>query len=257
MEHYTVGDAARIARVTIRTLHHYDAVGLLVPHARSAAGYRLYTDADLHRLYQILFYREVGFSLEEIRSILDGEEDEASHLRRQEEHLLKEQSRLAAMLSAVKARLRAHDEGRELTMHDHMELFGDWSQHKYADEAHERWGDTDAYRESARRTETYGPRDWEAIRAEGASIDAAWVQLQQAGAAPADAASMEVAERHRQHLIRWFYDCPPAFHRGLGRMYVDDARFRARYDEMAADLAAFVRDAIEANADRLEANRQG
>ena len=251
MQPYTVGEAARMARVTVRALHHYDDIGLLSPSERSDGGYRLYTDADLRRLYQILFYREVGFSLDEIAAILAGSDADAlTHLRRQEEQLLAEEARIAAMLKAVRERLRARREGRVLTMKDEMGLYGNWSQDPYAEEARERWGHTEAYRQSARRTKSYTSRDWEAIKGEMQAIDEAWVAVKTAGTAPDSAAAMDVAERHRHHLTRWFYDCPPAFHAGLGRMFVDDPRFKARFDALQEGLAEYVCEAIHQNAIR-------
>lgn len=85
---HPVGEVARLAGVTVRTLHHYDEIGLLRPTGRSAAGYRLYDRADLERLQQILCYRELGFELDKIAAILDDPDtDPVDHLRRQHEHL--------------------------------------------------------------------------------------------------------------------------------------------------------------------------
>jgi DNA-binding transcriptional MerR regulator len=99
---YSVGQVAALAGVTVRTLHHYDEIGLLAPTERSPGGYRLYGDADLERLRQILFYRELGFPLDEITTILaDPQSDAASHLRRQHRMLRERIERLQAMVVAV------------------------------------------------------------------------------------------------------------------------------------------------------------
>jgi hypothetical protein len=116
----------------------------------------------------------------------------------------------------------------------------------YAVEAQERWGDTDAYRESQRRTASYTEADWERIKAEAESITRRFGELFAAGA-PADGpAATALAEEHRAHISRWFYDCPKQMHRGLGDMYVSDPRFTANYDRIAPGLAQYVRDAIHA-----------
>jgi hypothetical protein len=117
-------------------------------------------------------------------------------------------------------------------------------------EAKARWGKTDSYKESARRTKQYSAEQWAAIKAEGADNEAAFAALLRQGGTAADEAAMELAEAARLHIDRWFYPCSPAMHVGLAEMYVGDARFRAHYDEQEPGLAAFVADAIRANAQR-------
>jgi len=118
---------------------------------------------------------------------------------------------------------------------------------EFADEGRERWGDTDAYREAARRTAGYTDQDWKQLRTESAAIDVGLVALMSQGA-PADGpAAMELAERHRAHITKWFYECTPEIHAGLGRMYVADPRFTERIDEAGPGLAAYLSAAIAAN----------
>jgi hypothetical protein len=117
-------------------------------------------------------------------------------------------------------------------------------------EAEARWGETEPYRESRRRTRSYTKRDWLMIKAESEQITGALAAAKAAGEAPASAAAMDAAETHRQHISRWFYDCSPEMHRGLGDMYVADERFAASYEPIAPGLAAYIRDAIAANAGR-------
>src|ERR1041384_5762915 len=113
---YTVGQLAAVAGITVRTLHHYDEIGLLRPSLRSAAGYRRYVEPDLERLQQVLFYRELGFSLEEIATILDDPDaDAATHLRRQHRLLRERIARLEAMVTAVEFTMEAQKMGMALT----------------------------------------------------------------------------------------------------------------------------------------------
>lgn len=123
----------------------------------------------------------------------------------------------------------------------------------WADEARERWGDTDAYKESARRTKEYGKEQWAAIKAELEGIEARMAELLAAGAAPESQEAMALAEEARLHIHRWFYPCSPGMHAGLAEMYTADARFRAHYDDRAPGLAGFVATAIKANAARAGA----
>jgi hypothetical protein len=121
---------------------------------------------------------------------------------------------------------------------------------EYEREARERWGETDAYKESARRTKAYKAADWARIKAESEGIEAGMADLMKAGEAADGAAAMEQAEQARLHIHRWFYPCGHRMHAGLADMYTADARFAAHYEERAPGLAGFVAAAIKANAAR-------
>jgi hypothetical protein len=122
------------------------------------------------------------------------------------------------------------------------------AQHRKWDaEARERWGDTDAYRESARRTKKYNQQDWARIKAESEGIEAGLADAMASGDAPDGDRAMHLAEQARLHIDRWFYPCSHRMHGGLAEMYVTDARFRAHYDERAPGLAEYVAAAIRAN----------
>jgi MerR family transcriptional regulator, thiopeptide resistance regulator len=247
----TVGAVARMAGVTVRTLHHYDEIGLLTPSGRSNAGYRRYADEDLERLQRILFYRELGFGLDQIKTVMtDGTADASAHLRRQHAMLLERIGRLQRMASAVEKAMEARTMGINLTPEERLEVFGDFDPHEHEAEVEERWGDTDAYRESARRTASYTKADWQRMKAEAAGPMNRLVAAMDAGS-PADAAeAMDAADAHRQHISRWFYDCSYEVHVGLAEMYVADARFTATYEKVAPGLARYLHDAIKANAAR-------
>jgi MerR family transcriptional regulator, thiopeptide resistance regulator len=248
---HTVGTVARLAGVTVRTLHHYHEIGLLAPSARSDAGYRRYADADLERLQRILFYRELGFGLDDIKSVItDGGADASAHLRRQHAMLLDRIGRLERMAAAVEKALEARTMGINLTPEERFEVFGDFDPDRHAAEVEERWGDTDAYRESARRTAAYTKADWERMKAESAEPIDALVAAMRAGK-PADSSeAMDGAEGHRQHISRWFYDCTVEIHSGLADMYLADPRFTATYEKIAPGLARYLHDAIKANVAR-------
>ena len=127
----------------------------------------------------------------------------------------------------------------------------DMTGNPYADEARERWGDTPQYQESQRRTATYTGADWDEIRRAGGEIEQALGAALRAGEPATGDTATDLAERHRLHIDRWFYPCPPQTHTGLGDMYVADARFTAHYEEVAPGLARYLRDAIHANAARI------
>ncbi|NED16313.1 MerR family transcriptional regulator [Streptomyces sp. SID9124] len=250
MEH-SVGQVAGFAGVTVRTLHHYDSIGLLSPSGRSHTGHRRYDDADLDRLQQILFYRELGFPLDEIAGLLDDPDaDPQEHLRRQHALLSHRIAELQRMAAAVETAMEARRMGINLTPEEKFEVFGDKDPEEYAEEAERRWGSTEAYAESQRRAARYTKEDWQRMKAEADSWNERYDALMEAGE-PADGErATDLAEEHRLHICTWFYECDHEFHRCLGGMYVADPRFKAYYDAMRPGLAEHLRDAIEANARR-------
>ena len=244
-----VGEVSRLTGVTVRTLHHYHRVGLLVPAGRSAAGYRRYRPADLERLRRILGYRELGFPLATIAELLAEDADVPAQLRRQRALIEQRIERLRRIAAALDRELEAHRMGISLTPQEQFEVFGtDYTEH--VEEAERRWGDTEAYRESQRRTARYDKQDWQRIKAEQDEIERAFA-LAMADGVPADSdRAATLAERHRQHLTTWFHDVPSAMHRSLAELYLADPRFAEHYDRIAAGLAEYVSAAIIANAER-------
>jgi DNA-binding transcriptional MerR regulator len=248
---WTVGELARLAGITVRTLHHYDRIGLVRPGERTSAGYRSYDGRDLDRLQQVLVYRELGFPLEEVATLLDDPgADPLAHLRRQHRLLRERLERTQAMVAAVEKEMEARQMGIQLTPEERFEVFGDADPAQYDAEAEERWGETEAWAESRRRVSSYGKADWLRITAEAADVERRFAEALRDGV-PADSApALDLAEEHRQHISRWFYDCPPEMHAGLGRMYVEDERFTAHYEQLAPGLARYVSTAVQANAAR-------
>jgi DNA-binding transcriptional MerR regulator len=246
-----VGEVAALAGVTVRTLHHYDRIGLLSPSSRTAAGYRSYTPADLDRLHRVLVYRELGFPLEEVATLLDDPEaDPAAQLRRQHRLLRERLERTRDLVAAVEKEMEAQQMGISLTPEERFELFGDGFSEEYAAEAEQRWGDTEAWAQSRRRTTAYTREDWIRIKEEGEAVERRFAEALRAGIPAGSADAMAVAEEHRQQICRNFYDCPPGMHAALGRMYVEDERFTAHYEDLAPGLAEYVSTAVQANAER-------
>ncbi|GHE11537.1 MerR family transcriptional regulator [Klenkia taihuensis] len=248
---HTVGELARLAGITVRTLHHYDRIGLLTPSGRTPAGYRVYELADVDRLHQVLVYRGLGFGLEEIAALLDDPDaDAGEHLRRQHRLLLEQRDRTDAMVAAVEKEMEALAMGNPMTPQDKLEVFGDWLPEQYADEAEQRWGDTEAWSQSQARTGSYTKADWLEIKAETDDLERR-LAAAVADGAPADGErAMDLAEEHRQQITRRYYDCSPELHACLGRMYTEDERFTAYYERVAPGLAAFLATACQANAAR-------
>jgi MerR family transcriptional regulator, thiopeptide resistance regulator len=254
MTTWTVGQVADLFDVTVRTLHHYDEIGLLVPSERSRAGYRLYTDEDLTRLQQVVVYRRLELPLDEIATLLDGGEDAADHLRRQRATVMTRLGELRELVSAIDRALEREMNDQPATPEDLKELFGDGFTDEYEQEAEDRWGETDAWKQSRSRTKRYTKADWEQVKQEADAVNAAFVAALQSGEPATSGAAMDAAEQHRRHIHDRFYDLDHAFHRGLADMYVADPRFTKTYEDIAPGLAAYVHDAIHANADRHAAD---
>ncbi|HEX8971432.1 MerR family transcriptional regulator [Oryzihumus sp.] len=255
-ESLTVGQVAERFGVTVRTLHHYDEIGLLSPGERSAAGYRLYTQDDLTCLQHIVVYRRLGFALEEVALLLEHPETVEAHLRRQRAAVMSRLDEMRDLVTAIDRALEREMNQQPATTEDMKELFGDGFYESQA-EAQERWGDTDAWKQSQQRTKGYTKADWEEVKAESDALHAAFTAAMEAGAPPTSEAAMDAAEAHRQHIDRRFYACSPEMHRGLAELYVSDPRYTATYDEIRPGMAHYVHDAMVANAERVTRQQQG
>jgi DNA-binding transcriptional MerR regulator len=254
---YLITEVARLAGLSARTLRYYDELGLLVPSSRSPSGYRLYTATDLLRLQQILIGRSLGLGLEGIRKLLDDPRLDRRRLLNEQRQVLLEKARATAeMIRSIDAALALLDADShvEVTV-DVTNLFNGFDPADHEQEARERWGGTAAYQQSEQRTRSYGPADWHTIRSEWDAImeDAAAALRDQVKADQPRA--MDLAERHRLWLDRWFFTCPSAMHAGFGDMFEADARFARAIETHADGLTVFWSAAIRANAARQLAGR--
>jgi DNA-binding transcriptional MerR regulator len=245
----SISEVAQLAGVSVRTLHHYDEIGLLVPSARSENGYRRYSDDDVRRLSSVLVFKQLGFSLDAIERLLDDPAvDRVTALEDQRALVLTQIQEKQAALRAIDAALEMERKGEVVMTSD---IFNDSDKHReFEAEAKERWGHTEAYKISMERSKDYTPEDWAKIKAEREAIAARLGTLMGEGRAPSDDVVLDVVEEHRAHLERWFYPCSKAMHRGLGRMYADDPRFSAHFEKIRQGLAEFVAAAFEAHAAR-------
>lgn len=250
----TVGELSRISGVTVRTLHHYDEIGLVVPSQRTSANYRLYSDDDVLRLQQVLVFRELGMPLDEIAGVLDDatNANRAELLRRHRDALVEKRGKLDAMLAAVDHAIDILEKGTpemtpKMTNDDFKKMFDGFDPAEHEQEAEERWGNTDAYKESQRRVKSYGPREWQQIKDEAAAINTRLLELMREGAPPTDPRVQAAVEDHRLHISKWFYDCSKEIHRGLGAMYVADERFTKNLDKAGPGFAKYLSDAIAAS----------
>lgn len=250
---YTVGALAKLAGVSVRTLHLYDEQGLVEPSGRSAAGYRLYGRADLLRLQQVLFYRELDIPLEEIKRLVDAPGyDNVSALRRHRRLLELKAERLSGLMVTIDRTIRAlNGESDMLSDKELYEGFDDETIERYEREAQETWGGTDAYEQSGKRVRAMSKEQWAAVRERGQEISLAFADAFRSGK-PADGPdALAVCGRWAEHL-RAFYEPTPEMLEGLGAMYADHPDFRATYEAYAVGLADWLKAAMLAYARSLK-----
>lgn len=251
-EDLTVGRVADLVGVSVRTLHHWDAIGLVRPSGRSWSRYRLYDAEDVARIHRVLVYRELGLALAQIGEILDDPSvDPREHLQRQRTLLEERIRRLERTARAVDEMIErtdmTHENGIRLSAEEQARIFGaDWDP-AYQDDARERWGGTEAWKQSAARTREWGPEQWQQVKDELETVESALADALARGIAPGSEEANALAERHRATIAR-HYDCTRSMQVVLARMYTEDPRFAAHYDERAEGLAAWLRAVIEENA---------
>ena len=226
----TVHEASQISGVSVRTLHHYDAIGLLRPTAVTEAGYRLYDDTALARLQSILLFRELAFPLKEIKRIMDDPQfDQATALEQQIRLLELQQERLSRLIDLARETMKTGVTHMDFTAFDNSKL------EQYAAEVKERWGNTAAYQESAQR-----PAAEQKDAAAGLMAQFARMGRLRTGD-PAGQEAQAAVRELQQFITKHFYTCPPEILAGLGQMYTADDRFRTSIDaaggEGTADFA--------------------
>lgn len=237
----TVHEVSRLTGVSVRTLHHYDAIGLLKPSCVTQAGYRLYDEAALRRLQSILLFRELQFPLKQIKAILDSPGfDRKEALRQQLEMLQLQRKRLDALIGLARETIETGGETMDFSAFDRTEL------EQYAAEAKEKWGGADAYKESAEKAaqRAAAGQGEEALAAGMMQIFARMGKLRTAQ--PDSDAAQKAVQELQAFITEHYYRCTPQILAGLGQMYTADERFRRSIDAAGGEgTAAFAEKAIE------------
>jgi MerR family transcriptional regulator, thiopeptide resistance regulator len=243
-EGYTVSRLAEMAGVSVRTLHHYDEIGLLRPAARSAAGYRLYGERDLLRLQQILFFRELDFALDDIRRILDDPAfDPLAALENHRQMLLERAARIGRLLTTIDrtiSKLTENDMDDKVTDEELYAGFTAEQRERYEREVREQY-DPELVAESNRRARNMSRAQWQALREEGEEVHLALAGLMDRP--PDDPAVQALIGRHYA-MMNQFYPVSAEIYRGLGQLYISNEEFRAFYDKVRPGLADFLQPAM-------------
>ena len=221
--------------VSVRTLHYYDEIGLLKPSEVDVQnGYRFYDERSLERMQEILFYRELDFSLKTIAQILSSPDyDKQQALTRQRKLLLAKKERLERLIDALDSMEKG--EGFMKPNNEYEDL-----KNKYAEEVRQRWGSTDAYKESQQRNTDFSQA--------ASLLDAVFeefAELDRSGISPDDEAAKIQVEKLQRCITDNFYTCTNEILAGLGQMYVADVRFKNYIDKHGEGTAEFVSQCIK------------
>ncbi len=246
---YSVQSLAKIAGISVRTLHHYDEIKLLSP-SRESNGYRSYGEPELLKLQQILFFRELEFSLEDIAKILSKPGfDMTKALKEHRTQMENKQERLRKLVGTIDKTLAKLAGEKEMSDDELFEAFWEKHEKEYSVEAEQRWGNTDAWKQSKERTKHLTKEDFKRMAKDGDTFMKKLALCIDSG--PYSDATQKMIAQHYEAL-RTFYDPSPELYRGLADMYIHDPRFRAYYDKYDPRMADFMREAMHEYCDGLE-----
>ena len=235
-----INEVAKLTGVTVRTLHYYDEIGLLPPSELTETGYRIYDENDLALLQQILFFKELDFPLNEIKDIMTNPNfNKAKALKNHKELLIKKRERINKLITLVDNTIKGED-NMSFKEFDMTEIEN--SKKKYAKEVKERWGDTDAYAESQKKTQSYSKDQWKEITKETEDIFKAFADNRDKS--PSSQEVQQLVKRWQDFITKRYYQCTDEILQGLGLMYVNDDRFKENIDQNGVGTAKLMSEAI-------------
>lgn len=244
---YTIQKLARLSGVSTRTLRYYDEVGLLKPARVSSSGYRIYGEAEVNTLQQILFYRELDVSLADIEGILHAPGFDAGQaLRSHHEKLLAKRSQLDRLIANVEKTLACTKGETDMNDSEKFEGFKqkliDDNERVYGEEIREKYGE-EAVSRSNRKLKSMTKQQYGDVTALNERLMQTLQEAFKTGD-PAGELAQQAADLHRQWLTFYWDSYSSEAHAGVAQMYVDDPRFTAYYDKTQPGLAKFLRDAV-------------
>lgn len=238
-----IREFARLTGVSVRTLHFYDEIGLLKPSSVDEQnGYRFYDEQTLMRMQEILFYRELNFSLKEIRMILSSPDYDKQNALKEQKHLLTlKKERLERIISALDSAMKG--EIVNMNVFDNSEF--EEKRNEYAKQAREKWGDTAAYKEYAEKTADYSEDKHKQVNSAMDERIAEFADCKRNGFAPESQKTQALVKKWQDFITENYYTCTKEILVGLGEMYVADERFQKNIDRHGDGTAQFMSDAIK------------
>ena len=232
-----IKEFADFTGVSVRTLHYYDEIGLLRPaFVDRATGYRFYDEKSFLRMQEILFYRELDFSLKRIEEILSSPNYDKNKALNEQMHLLTlKKERLERLISAIDNAVKG---ANVMSVFDNREL------EKYKNEAKEKWGSTEAYREHTEKTKNYSEGKWRSLSEGMDNILEQFSLCMKKGDTYDSAEAQTLVKSLQEYITEGYYNCTKEILSGLGQMYVCDERFRSNIDKHGEGTAEFISKAI-------------
>ena len=233
-----IKEFAEITGVSVRTLHYYDEIGLLKPACVDEfTGYRYYDECSILRMQEILFYRELDFSLKSIRMILASPDYDKNKALKEQKHLLTlKKERLERLILAIDEAVKGENV---------MKAFDNNEIENYKAEVREKWGNTDAYKEHTEKTKNYSGDKWNKLAEEMNDILAEFAVSVKNGGEPDSDEVQSLVIALQNHITENYYHCTNEILEGLGQMYIADERFKNNIDKHADGTAQFISKAIK------------
>jgi len=234
-----IKEFAEITGVSVRTLHYYDEIGLLEPaHVDFFTGYRYYDENSLLRMQEILFYRELDFSLKNIRAILSSANyDKTAVLKEQKHLLILKKDRFERLISAIDSAMKGEN---VMTAFDCSEF------EKHKEEVNRKWGRTEAYKQYAEKTKNYSTKKLDNLADGMDHIMEEFAVCMSKGVKADSDEAQHLVEMLQNYITEHYYNCTNQILSGLGKMYTADERFKQNIDKHADGTAVFIKEAIEA-----------
>lgn len=232
-----IKEFAEFTGVSVRTLHYYNEIGLLMPAlVDEHTGYRFYDENSLIRMQEILFYRELDFSLKSISDILSSPDyDKEMALAQQKKLLILKKERLERLISAIDSATKGVNV---------LKAFDNTDFQQYKAEAQEKWGKTDAYKEHTEKTKDYSGSKWNSLAADIDAILDEFTLCIKNSAQPQDNEAQALVKKLQTHITENYYTCTDEILAGLGQMYICDERFKNNIDKHGDGTAVFISEAI-------------
>lgn len=236
-----IREFADFTGVSVRTLHYYDEIGLLKPASTDKhSGYRYYDEKSAERMFEIIFLREMDFSLKSIKDILSSPNyNKKEAFRKQKELLLLKKSRLDRLISALEKAEKGEFDMKSLSNNEYEN-----AKNSYEKEVKEKWGHTDAYKESQEKTANYSKEKWNDTTDGLMAVFGEFAEIMKSGKDADSDEAIAIAEKLQTYITENFYTCTKEILSGLGEMYVLDERFKANIDQYGEGTAEYARDAI-------------
>ncbi|MFT4245381.1 MAG: MerR family transcriptional regulator [Micrococcaceae bacterium] len=243
----TVGEVAKLLGLSVRTLHHWEELGLVIPDRHSWSNYRLYSDTDITRLQQIMIYRAIGMSLEAIEQLIDNDDNQVEHLLRQRDLLIGKENELHKKVKAIEELLEDKMGKKQLKVEEVAQILEDADFPKHQTEAEQKWGETDDWAISKKTMSAMSQEDWQALKDKTSQVEEKLAAAMNNNVVADSAEANSLAEEHRE-LLSAYFPVSHAKHVLIARGYVNDSRFNKYYEKHSKGLATWLKAIIDENA---------